>query len=277
MPHYAFAVSYAHRFQWRQPFKQTSTDSFRYHSIPFDTTCVPHVTSLKDISIVDCCTIVWDDGSNPILSIIFNVEPRNGHSGWQVRKPYVDVMATYATVSGRLRRGFLPSLPSPKGWLNLSPTRLDARRHRLQNCLQALLHFAPSDLQYPLGHWISSDVPIERPTHMSGYLTKQGRTLGMWTSRFYVLGDGGLLVYDSPGGSLLRRIRIEGSELRVQRHSRPADEFRHAIMIAEPAPHSAHGRLRKTSTAHHILCASSESEKQAWLMALQTKSSRANG
>lgn len=92
-------------------------------------------------------------------------------------------------------------LPEKVLFRRLSPAVVDERKGALQSFLNSLLKICP---EWPaLQAFLSSDIKgftteklSETLTgHKSGYLSKRGRTLGVWIPRFFVYHGGSLTYY----------------------------------------------------------------------------------
>lgn len=98
----------------------------------------------------------------------------------------------------------------------------------------------------------------------SGYLTKRGKNLGSWKSRFYVVDGPQLKYYYAEGGAQLGSIKLEGARIGRQQprdDTTSADDtqYKHAMLILEP---------KKGAQIEHILCAESDEERDLWVEAL---------
>ncbi|ODO07778.1 hypothetical protein I350_03357 [Cryptococcus amylolentus CBS 6273] len=152
-------------------------------------------------------------------------------------------------------------LPEGRSWKDFAPSKIDQRKAALEAYLQSLL-VAPISDKADLCHFLSTD-PVQAKRHdfkKEGYLTKKGKTLGGWKTRYFVL-DGPVMEYfESRGGNHLGSITITNAQ--IGRQNRPIDssderDFRHAFLVIEAG---------KKGTSHrHVLCAESDVERDRWI------------
>lgn len=104
-----------------------------------------------------------------------------------------------------------------------------------------------------------------------GYLARKGKNFGGWKARYFVLDGPRLYFYDTLGGQQLGV--IEMTRARVAKQALPNEpsnldididvQHRHAFMILEPK------RADSTHHIRHLLCAETDEERDAWVVALQ--------
>ncbi|WVQ75802.1 hypothetical protein IAR50_005435 [Cryptococcus sp. DSM 104548] len=152
-------------------------------------------------------------------------------------------------------------LPEGRSWKDFAPSKIDQRKAALEVYLQSLL-VAPISDKTDLCHFLSTD-PVQAKRHdarKEGYLTKKGKTLGGWKTRYFVL-DGPVMEYfESRGGSHLGSITITNAQ--IGRQNRPIDssderDFRHAFLVIEAG--------KKGASHRHVLCAESDMERDRWI------------
>lgn len=225
---------------------------------------------------------------------ILRVASRSDNQGlWQVEKsllslPHLDHQLKQFSAFGA-------RLPDRSLFHGQAPAKIDARKIALERYFETILDtpmdekaalvlctYLSTQVLEPSAYDVSggastSGSPVTpgsdgKPTK-EGYLTKRGKNFGGWKSRFFVLDDPVLRYYESPSGNLLGTIKLHNAQIgKPSSHhhsnspSRGSDEgdsqYRHALLILEPK--------RKDSTSHvrHILCAESDTERDAWVEAL---------
>lgn len=127
--------------------------------------------------------------------------------------------------------------------------------------------------------------PVYQVGYREGYLTKRGKNFGGWKTRYFVLQGPVLEYYESVsfhyrvcilqltnklqrGGTHLGSITITGAQIGRQqrtgdrRESDDEKEYRHAFLIIEAKKGPA------GSSARHVLCAESDSERDDWVEVL---------
>ncbi|KAJ9100644.1 hypothetical protein QFC21_003688 [Naganishia friedmannii] len=172
-------------------------------------------------------------------------------------------------------------LPESKTWKDFAPSKIDQRKAMLELYLQSLLA-TPMEKKEDLCGFLTSDVVAGIPSEIiiagdrpakSGYLTKRGKNLGGWKTRYFTL-EGSLLHYcDKRGGNHLGTISILGAEIGRQHKdlsAGPQDDkaYRHALLIIEPK------RLGAATGLKHVLCAESDEERDAWVAVLLLASNK---
>jgi hypothetical protein len=104
----------------------------------------------------------------------------------------------------------------------------------------------------------------------SGYLSKRGKNVGGWRTRFFTL-YGPVLKYYMPlagapsAGRYLGSIQIRGAQIGRQQNPGPDEEnpvYRHALLILESNPKDP------SSPIKHVLCAESDRKRDEWVEAL---------
>ncbi|KAI9818190.1 MAG: hypothetical protein M1827_000815 [Pycnora praestabilis] len=188
-------------------------------------------------------------------------------------------------------------LPDRSLFSGHAPAKIDARRDALEQYFEALLdtqldeqaalavcQFLSLDVIEPHDDGISSlrdthivetsrTVETARKPKKQGYLTKKGKNFGGWKVRFFSLEGPALRYYESPEGSHLGTIKLQGAQIGKQSQQQSShspsrgdgdsdNQYRHAFLVLEPK--------RKDSTSHvrHVLCAESDTERDEWVDAL---------
>ncbi|EJD48002.1 RhoGAP-domain-containing protein [Auricularia subglabra TFB-10046 SS5] len=216
-----------------------------------------------------------NDRGKEVLSFVIAIAPGNKER-YKIEKLYGDVLALDGRVRAAMSRSQLKALaplPDAKLFKDHAPAKVDARKVALEKYLQALVR-APMKNTDDLCAFLSSDIvrdtkaPVMQSGHKEGYLTKRGKNFGGWKTRFFVLQNSTLEYYESRGGTHLGSIVITGAQIgRQQRpqQSRADDddnEFRHAFLIIE-AKRGPGGQ-----SPRHVLCAESDTERDAWVEVL---------
>lgn len=222
----------------------------------------------------------------------------------KVRKHHSDLLELQSVIV--LQSGL--TIPPREAFGSLQPGVVHSRRTTVDlwfQMLQLQLHSQPdSHAMSALSSFLSSDIlpessnrpsPVEpdtsphgprsealtsvqatrdrtlRPTQTSpykeGFLAKRGKNFGGWKSRYFVL-DGPILRYfEALGGSQLGSIKLPQAQLgsgypSVSSGDKEVDGLQHAFLILEPKKRNNHSFVR------HVLCASSDSERDDWVAAL---------
>lgn len=147
---------------------------------------------------------------------------------WTIEKLYTDVVALDQQVRNRTSRPEakgLPQLPDKALFRDNAPSKVDARKASLgvalkkpttdswfpqlgvQVYLQLLCRMGVRSANVVCDFLTTNRISTESrhtatPGRMQGFLTKKGRALGGWTTRFYVLAEQGLEYFDSVCRSL---------------------------------------------------------------------------
>ncbi|KAH9852090.1 hypothetical protein C2E23DRAFT_885964 [Lenzites betulinus] len=214
-----------------------------------------------------------NDRGKEVLSFIINVEPGRGKESWRVEKLYSDVLGLDTRVRAAVGRNAskrLASLPEGRLWRDHAPAKVDQRKAALEAYLRSLITLPVKNKDEVVAFFTSDIVrdgakPVSQAGYKEGYLTKRGKNFGGWKSRYFVLQGPSLEYYESRGGTHLGSITITGAQIGRQQRTaekREADEdneYRHAFLIIEAK------RAPNGSTARHVLCASSDEERDAWV------------
>ncbi|KAJ9122408.1 hypothetical protein QFC22_001831 [Naganishia vaughanmartiniae] len=180
-----------------------------------------------------------------------------------------------------IKQAGISNLPESKTWKDFAPSKIDQRKATLELYLQSLLA-APMERKEDLCAFLTSDVVAGLPSEIvitgdrpakSGYLTKRGKNLGGWKTRYFTLEGSLLHYYDKRGGNHLGTISILGAEIGRQHKDSsagPQDDkaYRHALLIIEPK------RLGAVAGLKHVLCAESDEERDSWVAVLLLASNK---
>ncbi|PBK82464.1 RhoGAP-domain-containing protein [Armillaria gallica] len=210
-----------------------------------------------------------NDRGKEVLSFVVEVNPGSGKDGWKVKKMYSDVL----NLDQRVRKSVgkkIANLPKGKLWKDRAPAKVDQRKAVLQNYLQTLIKLPVKNNDEVIA-FFTSDImremnqPVMQAGHKEGYLTKRGRNLGGWKTRYFVLQGSVLEYYDCRGGAHLGSITVTGAQIsRRQRTERTTttDEkkgSRHAFLIVEAKEGQGGNHPR------HVLCAESDADCDSWV------------
>ena len=207
---------------------------------------------------------------------------------WQVEKPILSLHFLDQQLKQSPR--FDVKLPDRSLFIGHAPARVDARRKALEKYFETILdtqmddkaavnlcQYLSTNVSEPGSSDIKGNIHPASPTVLTsngqitkeGYLTKRGKSFGGWKSRFFVLDDPTLRYYETPGGALLGTIKLVRAQIgrpSQQKLTGSGDEgdgqYRHAFLIKEPK------RKDPNSFTDHVLCAESDSERDAWVDAL---------
>jgi RalA-binding protein 1 len=135
-----------------------------------------------------------------IVTIIIR-PPNSTSTTWNVAKlfsAFLDLDTRIKARSGKNRKewkAMVQALPEGRAWKDFAPSRIDQRKAALEGYLQSLL-IAPISDKTDLCEFLCSD-PVQAKTgglRKEGYLTKKGKTLRGWKTRYFVL-EGPLMEY----------------------------------------------------------------------------------
>ncbi|KAI9262061.1 hypothetical protein BY458DRAFT_458948 [Sporodiniella umbellata] len=189
---------------------------------------------------------------------------------WRIEKLYSDFLHLDAKLKQQQQKTRLGKLPDKALFSSHAPNKVDQRKLALEHYLQHILSLPfedPSDLC----DFLNTDlVEPHKPSlnrRKEGYLTKRGKNFGGWKTRYFVMKDNLLEYYESKEGAQLGSIRLTGAQIGKQQNdnlSQPDDPvfYRHAFLIVEQRKASS------SASARHILCASSDEERDAWVQTL---------
>lgn len=212
---------------------------------------------------------------------------------WQVEKPILSLQQLDQQL--RQSTAFNVKLPDRSLFSGHAPAKIDARRSALEAYFESVLDTQLDDrAAVALCHYLSANVmeaEAREPEQSNGspasnvaagpdgklqkegYLTKRGKNFGGWKARYFILNKPILEYYETPNGKSgpLGQIRLLNAQIGKQSHKASAspsrneegdNQFRHAFLIREPK------RKDASSFVHHVLCAESDSERDAWVAAL---------
>lgn len=132
-------------------------------------------------------------------------------------------------------------------------------RYLSTHVLDGLGSVSPSPSDHDSAVAMSSSTSDNR--RKSGFLFKKSNTFGSWKSRYFTL-DGPLLkYYAEPGGEVLGSINLVNARIARERNPGSA-EYKHVFLILETK------RDGFSSSAKHVLCATSDEARDDWIEAL---------
>ncbi|CAJ0747943.1 11976_t:CDS:10 [Entrophospora sp. SA101] len=196
---------------------------------------------------------------------------------WRIEKLYSDFLGLDSKLKQKQHKSVtqkIGKLPDKTLFSNNAPSKVDQRKLALEQYLLHVISLNLSDSK-DLYDFLSSNVlePNDKdnqlPGRKEGYLTKKGKSFGGWKSRYFVLNSPLLEYYESKEGSQLGFIRLTNAQIGRQSNANSESDkdgensYRHAFLILEPKLLSS----RNTHT-RHVLCAESDSERDAWIEAL---------
>ncbi|TIB00265.1 hypothetical protein E3P94_01779 [Wallemia ichthyophaga] len=233
-----------------------------------------------------------DNKSVYSFTITVKYEPSNAE--WKVDKSYDSIHALDIKVREIIKKpyfkhtkGRLVSLPDKSIFKDRSPSKVLQQKTQLENYFHSIISIPhtytiiPKNSATPhmeLAAFLSSD--FVRPNQASqingtkdGYLTKKGKNLGGWKTRYFTIGREGILdYYEQRGGSQIGSIRIHDASIGRQHPSRASSDsssanerdsaFKHAFLILER--HQA----TQNEKDRHILCAENDLERDNWINTL---------
>ncbi|KAG0746603.1 hypothetical protein G6F33_004821 [Rhizopus arrhizus] len=222
-------------------------------------------------------TIKPNDKGKEVVSFILSIGSHHDEfeEKWRVEKLYSDFLTLDSKLKAQLNNRSMTArmgkLPDKALFSNNAPSKVDQRKIALEQYLQHIISLPLEDTS-DICEFLSTGI-LDTTNHQpsgqkEGYLTKRGKNFGGWKTRYFVLNDYTLDYYESKEGNQLGSIRLTNAQIgRQMPGSTPAVEeynsiYRHAFLIVEQ---------RKTGSSHyarHILCASSDDERDEWVHAL---------
>lgn len=164
------------------------------------------------------------------------------------------------------------NLPDKSLFTTHSPSKIDRRKAALDHYLQHLLSLPVEDnsdiCDFLSTNVVDASVKYSRTGRKEGYLTKRGKNFGGWKTRYFVLRGSSLEYYDTKEGSHLGTIRLLNAQIGRQTPGVPSVDdgssaiYRHAFLIVEQK------RSGSSYLSRHILCATSDEERDSWVDAL---------
>ncbi|KAF2717171.1 hypothetical protein K431DRAFT_161386 [Polychaeton citri CBS 116435] len=203
---------------------------------------------------------------------------------WRVEKTHAALVFLDQDVKSLCT--FRDRVPDRNLFTGHAPAKIDARRLALNTYFERMLdsihdegaamvvcRFLSTEATPAEGASEKSELRPDSPMSKTlprreGYLTKRGKNFGGWKARYFVLDGPQLKYFEAPGGAHLGSIRLQNAQIGKQSsHSNQSQEdednqFRHAFLVLEPK------RKDSTSLVRHVLCAESDSERDAWVEAL---------
>lgn len=227
--------------------------------LPHTRLTIPHSTVINKSGRDILCFVVAVTANPP------NAQPLS----WTVGKTFsafIDLDTKTQERAGKSRKDWkrmVSSLPEGKAWRDFAPSKIDQRKTALEEYLRSLL-VAPISDKSDLCTFLTTDTDVAKPVlnrnHKEGYLTTKGKKnrLGnySWKTRYFVLDAQVLKFYETRGGPFLGSIQLAGSQ--IARQTKTDSDARHAFLILEAVP-------KKESKQQHVLCASSDMEREAWI------------
>ncbi|KAI9019390.1 hypothetical protein CLU79DRAFT_248978 [Phycomyces nitens] len=196
---------------------------------------------------------------------------------WRVEKRHSDILALDYQLKLQVRSvgQKIAKLPDKALFSTHAPNKVDQRKLAIEKYLQHAINLPFND-STSLCEFLSTNVvndqprPIHPRGHKYGYLTKRGKNFGGWKTRYFSLEGPELQYYDGKEGPLLGTIKLFNAQIGRQTSvpqggtdsSTDSRSFRHAFLILEPRKGAPNGFHR------HVLCASSDSERDQWVEAL---------
>ncbi|ORX50141.1 RhoGAP-domain-containing protein [Hesseltinella vesiculosa] len=198
---------------------------------------------------------------------------------WRVEKFYSHFLDLDAKLKKHRFGQTRIKLPDKALFSTNSPSKVDRRKHALEQYLQTMITSSMDDnsdvCEFLSTNVVDHDV-FASTDNKEGYLTKRGKNFGGWKRRYFVLKGNVLEYYESKDGNQLGSIRLVNAQIGRQSNAASAEEaqqppqplhdngtnnaFRHAFLIIE--------QKRPGHVSRHILCADSDQERDGWVDAL---------
>ncbi|CAG8591466.1 6547_t:CDS:2 [Ambispora gerdemannii] len=269
----------------RRPIMQSNQSAPRPSLQRSDTPTLISSDAISGISVrVEGSNIKTNEKGKEVLAFVISVGRAKVHDGiiigmeeelWRVEKLYSDFLALDAKLKQRQNRSLkIGKLPDKNLFSNNAPSKVDQRKLALENYLKHIISLPLKDSK-DLCEFLSTDV-VEQDEqeysnamgHKEGYLTKRGKKIGGWKTRYFVLKSPMLEYYESKDGHQLGTIRLTNAQIGRQQSTTPIDadqtgnenSYRHAFLILESKQSSKGNR--------HVLCAESDAERDQWVNAL---------
>ncbi|KAL0082942.1 hypothetical protein J3Q64DRAFT_1642383 [Phycomyces blakesleeanus] len=204
---------------------------------------------------------------------------------WRVEKQHSDIVTLDSQLKLQVRSAAqrIGKLPDKALFSTHAPNKVDQRKIAIEKYLQNAINVSVDDSNW-LCEFLSTNVvtdqrhPSHPLGHKYGYLTKRGKNFGGWKTRYFSLEGPELHYYDGKDGPLLGTIRLYSAQIGRQTSapqtgtdsSSDNRSFRHAFLILEPKKTAPNGVNR------HVLCASSDAERDQWVEALAQYVNRQN-
>ncbi|KAI8071457.1 hypothetical protein BC940DRAFT_294495 [Gongronella butleri] len=190
---------------------------------------------------------------------------------WRIEKLYSDFLDLDMQIRaqvGKATMNKITRLPEKQLFATRSPNKLDQRKLALQQYLQHVITLPIDDVSL-MCTFLSTDIaqPLAEEGCQEGYLTKRGKNFGGWKTRYFILKRNRLEYFETKDGHKLGTILLEGAQIGRQNTSNAGTDdnehaYRHAFLIMETRKTSLGSHVR------HILCASSDVERDRWISAL---------
>ncbi|KDE03804.1 hypothetical protein MVLG_05744 [Microbotryum lychnidis-dioicae p1A1 Lamole] len=219
---------------------------------------------------------------------------------WTIEKTFADITALDSTIrlkAGRKEYAAMAPLPDKSLFKDHAPVKQDQRMIMTERHLQTLVQIPFKD-RWAMCIFLTSDVTADPQTPnvpvstqlnrstkssvmlntssalnqpgrpMEGYLTKRGRHLGGWQTRYYIVNPGvALMYYENPGGLKIGEIPLANAAVGRQAPSsrkvdNDYDTYIHAFLIR--------AIYEKEGEQEHILCAETDEIRDQWVQALTT-------
>lgn len=191
---------------------------------------------------------------------------------WKVKKNYIQLLALDNDIRPSLGCFGLPQLPDKSSFYSNIPTKVDMRRITIQDYFNSIfvMPHVPHLVLYALCLFLSCDIvnPLDdfrSGSAKEGYLIRKYKGFGTsWKVRWCQVDGPVLEVYDSPGGTLVELLQLQGVSIGRQSNDSVADErgYRHAFLIMEST------KSTKLSSSKHFFCAESDTDRDDWITVL---------
>ncbi|KAI8888446.1 RhoGAP-domain-containing protein [Backusella circina FSU 941] len=219
--------------------------------------------------------ITANEKGKEVVSFTLGIGTKNDENNfderWRVEKLYSDFLALDSQLKtqhpNRAVSAKIGKLPDKALFSSNAPNKVDQRKVAIEQYLQHVVTLALED-NTDLFEFLSTDIvnakAFQKPGIKEGYLTKRGKNFGGWKTRYFVLNENVLEYYESKEGTQLGGIRLTNAQIGRQMPGSSPEEnvYRHAFLIVEQK------RSGSSHYVRHILCASSDDDRDEWVQAL---------
>ncbi|KAK9470518.1 uncharacterized protein V1510DRAFT_422937 [Dipodascopsis tothii] len=189
---------------------------------------------------------------------------------WKVSKTYTSLATLDSALRPDLGAYSIPRLPEKSMFSSLAPNKVDDRKQALEKYFATIMSIPALHDKSAMSfcEFLSTDIidPMafeDTIFKKEGYLTKQGKKLGGWKMRYFILHESALEYFESPGGPHLGSIKLDNGLVTPLTAEGARDyvgedkAYRHALVVME--------RNKRDGFNKHVLCAESDEDRDSWV------------